>query len=114
MWIDQEVIMAMFAVRTAKGPEWDAKGGPREQTLWAEHARYMDELVDQGIIVLGGPIEDDDPDVVALIVVQAADEDHVRSMLSTDPWRPTQILRIKDVRAWTVWLDGRSERSVEP
>jgi uncharacterized protein YciI len=106
--------MAMFAVRTAKGPKWDAKRGPREQVLWAEHARYLDELVDQGIVVLGGPIGDDDPDVVALIAIQVADEEHVRSILSADPWRATQILGIKDIRAWTVWLDGRSERSIEP
>jgi uncharacterized protein YciI len=114
LWPDQEVIMAMFAVRTAKGPNWDAKGGPREQELWPEHARYMDELVDQGFVVLGGPIEDDDPDVVALVAMQAADEEEVQSILRTDPWRPAQILRIKDVRSWTVWLDSRSERSIKP
>ena len=106
--------MAMFAVRTAKGPKWDAEGGPREQELWAEHARYFDELVDRGIVVLGGPIQDDDPGVVALIAMQAADEEHVRSILNADPWGPTQILRIKDVRVWTVWLDGRSERFMNP
>jgi uncharacterized protein len=110
----QEVIMAMFAVRTAKGSNWDAKGGPREQELWAAHARFMDELVEQGTVVLGGPIEDDDPDVVALIAMRAADEAQVRSIFSADPWTPAQILRIKDVRAWTVWLDGRSARSMTP
>jgi uncharacterized protein len=98
----------MFAVRTAKGPRWDPDGGPRAQKLWVEHARYFDELVEHGTVVLGGPIQDEDPHVIALLAMQAADEDDVRSILGADPWGPAQILRVKDVRTWTVWLDGRT------
>jgi hypothetical protein len=36
------------------------------------------------------------------------DEDEVRSVFDADPWMVHLVFRIKDVRAWTLWLDGRS------
>jgi hypothetical protein len=48
--------VAYFAVTVAHGPAWDASRPMREQDEWHAHARYMDQLVDEGFIVLGGPV----------------------------------------------------------
>ncbi|HEX5501160.1 MAG TPA: YciI family protein [Thermomicrobiales bacterium] len=99
--------MAVFAVTTAKGPHWDPTRGIRDQRAWDQHAAFADGLVDRGVIVLGGPIASDAEEDVALLVVAAADEQELRAIFGDDPWATSGVLRIKEVRPWTLWLDGR-------
>jgi uncharacterized protein len=99
--------MAMFAVTTARGPNWRDDGGIREQPAWDAHAQFFDGLVTQGVVVLGGPISSTNADDVALLAVEAADEDELRSIFGADPWATAGVLRIKEIRSWTLWLDGR-------
>jgi hypothetical protein len=49
----------------------------------------MDELVDTGFIVLGGPLADEDRVVHA---VQAEDEVAVRRVLERDPWHGSHLV----------------------
>ena len=99
--------MPVFAVTTAKGPNWDHARGIREQDFWEEHGAFADALVASGVIILGGPVASDDDEDLALLAVEAADEEALRSAFEPDPWTVHQVFRIKQVRAWTVWLDGR-------
>jgi hypothetical protein len=47
----------MYLVELSQsGPQWQASKPMEEQSLWDAHARFMDELVDSGFIVLGGPL----------------------------------------------------------
>jgi uncharacterized protein YciI len=85
------------------GPEWDASRPLEEQSGWAEHARFMDDLVADGIIVLGGPLADERRVVHAL---EAPSEDTVRDILGRDPWHETH-LSIAAIDAWTIRLDAR-------
>jgi uncharacterized protein YciI len=103
--------MALFAVTTAKGPNWRQDQGIRDQQGWEDHARFFDRLVEQGVVVLGGPIESHYQDEVGLLAVRAADESEVRSAFGADPWATSGVLRVKDVRTWTIWLDGRGSSS---
>lgn len=75
----------MFAVITAKGPNWLLDRGIREQPAWDDHAQYFDGLVDRGVVVLGGPISSDSDDDVALLAVEARDEKELRSIFGEDP-----------------------------
>ena len=77
--------MPVFAVRTAKGPSWDYARGNREQAFWDEHAAFADRLVERGVIILGGPIASDDEEDIALLAVEASDEDAVRADLRRRP-----------------------------
>jgi len=99
--------MPVFAVTTAKGPNWDHARGIREQDFWEEHGAFADALVASGVIILGGPVASDDDEDLALLAVEAADEEALRSAFEPDPWTVHQVFRIKQVRAWAVWLDGR-------
>ncbi|MDX6483815.1 MAG: hypothetical protein QOE95_1586 [Gaiellaceae bacterium] len=38
------------------GPAWDAGSSMHEQEQWPEHAAFMEALVDDGFVVLGGPL----------------------------------------------------------
>ncbi|HET8630156.1 MAG TPA: YciI family protein [Thermomicrobiales bacterium] len=100
--------MAVFAVTTAKGPNWDPARGIRDQQGWDRHAAFADSLVERGVIILGGPIASDSDEEVALLAVNAADGQELRSVFGDDPWARSGVLRIKAVRPWTLWLDGRA------
>lgn len=96
--------MAVFALTEVSGPNWDPSRARREQEAWDEHAAFMDGLVDDGFVILGGPIGDG---ARVLLVVEAADEDQIQARFAADPWLPMGILRIETIEPWTIWLDGR-------
>lgn len=98
--------MAVFAILTAKGPRWDPAQGIRAQQAWDEHAGFADRLVDEGTIVLGGPIATGEDDSLALLMVRAATETEARAAFDDDPWTTLDIFRIKAVWPWTIWLDA--------
>jgi uncharacterized protein YciI len=77
----------------------------REQAGWDEHARFMDALVDEGFIVLGGPLEGE-RDV--LHIVEAASRETVHERLAEDNWTQNGMLETVSVEGWTVLLDNRA------
>jgi uncharacterized protein YciI len=91
-------------VTSVWGPKRDSARGRREQDGWDEHAAFMDGLVEDGFVRLGGPLDEER----ALILVEAADEDEIRSRLAEDPWRPMGILETAEIQPWTIWLDARA------
>jgi uncharacterized protein YciI len=96
--------MAMFhVVLRRSGPQWDPSLPLEEQSDWPAHASFMDGLVDDGFIVLGGPLADEHS---VVHVVEAESEDAVRATLARDPWSETH-LRIDTIDPWTIRLDGR-------
>ena len=96
--------MAHFAVTMVHGPGWDAARGIREQDAWDEHAAFMDGLVDDGFVILGGPIGDRQR---VLMIIEAADEPAIQAQLAADPWAAMGLLQIGAVEPWALWLDGR-------
>jgi uncharacterized protein YciI len=94
--------MPYFLVRETPGPAWDHGRARRQQDGWDEHAAFMDALVEDGFVFLGGPTGDPDTGDPVLIV-EADDEAAVRAQLSVDPWFET-ILTISSVEAWTILL----------
>src|SRR5437016_1311650 len=96
--------MSMFhVVLRRSGPQWDPARPIEEQSDWPAHASFMDQLVDNGFIVLGGPLDDEHRVVHA---VEAESEDDVRSTLARDPWSGTHLV-IDTIDPWTIRLDGR-------
>jgi uncharacterized protein YciI len=85
------------------GPEWDPSRPMEEQSGWAEHAAFMDELEGSGFIVLGGPLARDRRVAHA---VEAESEDAVRATWERDPWNETHLV-VDSIEPWTIRLDGR-------
>src|SRR5215472_5152838 len=98
--------MPVFAVTTAKGPNWDHAREIHEQAYWDEHAAFARGLVDRGVVILGGPVSGGDADDIALLAVEAPNETAARSIFDTDMWTTHQVFRVKDVRPWILALDG--------
>ena len=66
----------------------------------------MDGLAERGVVVVGGPAGDGHE---TLVLIDAADEDAVQTILAEDPWSGT-ILQIDSIVPWTIWVDGRAPR----
>jgi hypothetical protein len=95
----------MFLVLNRQsGPQWDRSRPLEEQSGWAEHASFMNGLVDAGFVVLGGPLADDRRVGLA---VEADSEDEVRATLERDPWHGTH-LQEESIERWTIRLDART------
>jgi uncharacterized protein YciI len=77
----------------------------REQDGWEEHARIMDRWVDEGFIVLGGPVEGDRE---VMHVVDAPSKEAIQERLEKDNWTANGMLTTKSIEHWTVLLDGRA------
>jgi len=90
-------------VLSRSGPDWEPSKPLEEQSGWDEHASFMDALVDNGFLVLGGPLEDEHRVVHA---VEASSAEAVRDTLARDPWSETH-LRIESIERWTIRLDAR-------
>jgi uncharacterized protein YciI len=103
--------MAVFALTMINGPNYDHSRPRRAQDAWTEHAAFMDGLVDDGFVILGGPIGDGEQ---VLVVVDAAGEPQIRARLADDPWETMGILTIGAIRPWTIWLDGRGRAALWP
>jgi uncharacterized protein YciI len=92
-----------FVVLRRTGPAWDFGRPLEEQSGWPEHAAFMDGLVAEGFVVLGGPLADETRVVLA---VEAESEEAVRATLARDPWSETHLV-VEAVDTWTIRLDGR-------
>jgi hypothetical protein len=97
--------MGMYlVVLRREGPEWDPSLPMEEQSGWPDHAAFMDGLVDDGTVVLGGPLADE---IRTVHAVQAESEDAIRATFARDPWSGSHLL-IGSIDPWTIRLDGRA------
>jgi uncharacterized protein YciI len=97
-------VPTFLVVLRQSGPEFDRSRPLEEQSGWEAHASFMDGLVDDGFLILGGPLTDDGRVAHA---VEAESQDAVRAMLARDPWSETH-LRIDTIEPWTIRLDARA------
>jgi uncharacterized protein YciI len=96
--------MATFAVRLVHGPAWDNSCAIRSQDGWDAHADFMDRLVAQGFVILGGPVGRGEQ---SLHLVEASDENEIKARLTADPWATSGLLQIGTIEQWALWLDSR-------
>ena len=96
--------MDYYVLRLERGGPWDWSCDMRELDGWDEHARFMDDLVDKGSIILGGPLEGDRE---TMHIIAADSEHEVRDLFASDPWWLNGMLRPVRIERWTIVLDGR-------
>jgi uncharacterized protein YciI len=101
-WYNATVATFLVIVRRV-GPRWDRSRPLEEQSDWDAHAAFMDGLVDDGFIVLGGPLADEER---VAHVIEADSEQAVRATLARDPWSETHLV-VDSIEPWTLRLDSR-------
>ena len=91
----------LFAVLNTRGPAWDHARSMEEHEGWRAHADFMNALVAEGVIVLGGPLENS-RDV--LLIVRADSEADAASRLASDVWMLNGFLERRWIRPWSLRL----------
>jgi len=101
------VVKKVVALFLQPGPNWDLSKGIREQQFWDEHAQFVDDLFDRGLVMLAGPFAPDGTGALVILNVETANE--ARAIYSADPWAHQQILLTADAKEWTIFLECRHE-----
>jgi uncharacterized protein YciI len=107
-----------FVVISQQGPSWDPSKTMRDQQLWTEHATFVNGLVDEGFLLLGGPLADrsrpdddfspvsepvgDDRLYRTMVVVRAPGSDDAAARLTEDPWIRSGVLVSTSIDRWEV------------
>ena len=89
-----------LVVLRRSGPEYDHSKPLEQQSGWEEHAAFMDGLVDDGFIVLGGVLADE---MRTAHAVEAGSEDEIRERLAQDPWSGSHLV-VDSIDGWTIRL----------
>ena len=91
----------LFVVVRSHGEPWQRSKRLEEQSAWMEHAAYMDALVAEGFVVLGGPLVGGDE---ALLIVRAEGRDEIERRMAEDPWTPLGMLYTSRIAEWELRL----------
>ena len=97
----------LFLVRQGPGKGWVPDATRKDQPEWQEHADFLNPLAARGFILLGGPVSETE----ALLVVEAPDEDTIRTTFAMDPWHKNGVLQTKEIVEWTILLEHGVEHS---
>ena len=98
-----------FITISSAGPNRDLSKDTRGQPFWDEHAAFIDRLVADGFILMGGPLIDEGGmPQGALLIVNAEDENEVREKLKNDPWFTHGILKLESIKRWQIFIDVRT------
>lgn len=92
----------LYLVGYRPGLAWELGKPRRDQTGWNAHAEFLDALVDEGVVILGGPLDGER----AVVVAHQPDETRLRERLAEDPWHGS-ILTIERIAEWSLWLPPR-------
>ena len=93
-----------FMILWAPGSAWVAGKTVREQPHWTEHAKFMESLFENGMVVLGGPFADA---TGSLVIVEAENEQEVADVFAKDPFVVHGIFALNRLKQWVLFLDAR-------
>jgi len=95
--------MTIFVVFNEQGPNWNPARPMREQEGWTDHADFMNALVDDHVVLLGGRFHGTDRHR-AMLVLRAEDAETLRARLARDPWMRSGVLRMGELLPWELLL----------
>ena len=94
-------------VRFRAGPAWKS-GPPEEQADWDAHAAFVDDLVERGTFVMGGPFSDYSG---SMVVLESVSVEEARALVDWDPFIRNGVFVLDSVQEWTVYVDELSARA---
>jgi hypothetical protein len=92
--------MMFLVILRRSGPEYDHSKPLEQQSGWLEHAAFMDGLVDDGFLVLGGVLGDE---LRTAHAVEAGSEEEIRERFARDPWSGSHLV-VDSIDPWTIRL----------
>ena len=91
----------VFVVTLNRGAAYRHDLPLEQQVDWTAHATFMDALVEEGLVRLGGPLEGTSD---VLLIFRADSAEQIRERLAPDPWHKMGLLTIARILPWTIRL----------
>ena len=106
--LSSEAPPQLFVVRNRRGGAYDRKLSSQEQLDWDAHARFMNHLLEDGAVLIGGPL---DGDRETLLLLRARSLEALRRRLGNDPWIQNGMLTLVSIELLLPgispdWLDA--------
>ena len=99
--------MTVFAIHREAGPAWVGEDGAFDQPGAGDHAAFMNELADEGLIHFAGPLAGSEHGRIRVLLIAEADnEAQIIERLSRDPWEHTNRITTTSIEPWTLFVGG--------
>jgi uncharacterized protein YciI len=99
--------MTLYAVSREAGPSWIDGSGAFEQPAVNDHAAFMSQLSDEGIVLFAGPLAGSESDRIRVLLIAEADSDvDIHRRLADDPWERAQRVVTTSVEPWSLFVGG--------
>jgi len=92
-------------LRLAPGPTWTT-GKPEDQPDWDAHAAFIDDLIERGHFIMGGPWTGR---LGSMSIWEGMNADEVLEVMQGDPFIKNGVFLIEDCADWTVYVDARAD-----
>ena len=92
-----DVVQHLFVVMRRYGPPYAPGRALEEQQDWEAHRAFMNALEAEGLVRLGGPLEERED---VLLVFRAKDKEEIERRLADDPWTRSGILSNARISRW--------------
>jgi len=92
-------MVCWFAVIRTRGPKWDHERPLRQQALWDEHARFIDDVEAEGLVRLAGPLEGAND---VLLICRGDSPEAIEARLIQDPWTAADMLHTTRISPWNM------------
>jgi uncharacterized protein YciI len=89
----------LFVVIRRSGPPYVQGLSLEEQQYWEAHQAFMNALEAEGLVRLGGPLEERED---VLLIFSAKDTDEIERRLADDPWTKSGILSTARISRWNL------------
>jgi uncharacterized protein YciI len=87
----------LFVVMRRYGPPYAPSRPLEEQLDWEAHRAFMNALEAEGLVRLGGPLEERED---VLLIFRAADKEEIERRLANDPWTRSGLLSTMRISRW--------------
>jgi uncharacterized protein YciI len=101
--------VSYFAVWREAGPAWERESGIADQPGVSDHAAFMNQLADEGFVLIAGPLGGTESGHLrVLLIVNAGTPAEIYGRLAGDPWVTTGQIQVVSIEPWSVLIgEGR-------
>jgi uncharacterized protein YciI len=102
--LDKETTMSLFAVHREAGPSWIEGKGAFDQPGGTDHAAFMNDLADDGLLLFAGPLAGtENGRIRVLLIADAGGEAEITQRLAADPWELAHRITTTSIEPWTLF-----------
>lgn len=97
--------MSLFAVHREAGPAWTQDEDAFSQPGVSEHAAFMNDLAEEGIVLAAGPLAGTESGRIrVLLIADANHEGEITERLANDPWEQTHQITTTSIEPWALFV----------